>query len=49
VATDTRNYLHYFKLMPAPEQDSVFPFVCKELHLIGYRLPVQLMKVKYCQ
>jgi len=32
--------------MPEPLQDSIFPFMCEELHLTGYRLPVEPIKVK---
>jgi len=35
--------------MPAPLQDSVFPLMCEELHLTGYRLPVWPIKVKNVQ
>jgi hypothetical protein len=34
---------------PAPAWNSIFPVVCKELYLMGYGCPIQLIKVnQYC-
>jgi len=32
---------------PAPAWNSIFPFVCKELNLMGYGCPIQLIKVNH--